>query len=192
VDIVAHTLWAGAGLALAARRWPVARRTTLLTLLLAALPDVFHLLPMIGWWWFGDGSFATVCAYAIAVPGQVPLLPPLVAEWSQHLHCVTHSALVAGAVTLSLGAIRQALWAPLLGWWSHIVIDVFTHSAGYYPSPALYPITQRGFDGLAWNTPWFLVLNYAVLCAVAWWLWKSGRSARGGQVKAGHGSSGQP
>ena len=38
---------------------------------------------------------------------------------------------------------------PLLGWWSHIVIDVFTQSADFYPSSVLYPITQRGFDGLA-------------------------------------------
>ncbi len=184
MDIVAHTLWAGAGVALATHRWPVAPRTAFLTLLLAALPDVFHLLPIIGWWWFGDGSFATVRAYAIALPGQAPQLPPWVAQWSQHLHCVTHSALVAGAVTLLLGAIRRVLWVPLLGWWSHIVIDVFTHSADYYPSPVLYPITQRGFDGLAWNTPWFMVLNYAVLCAVGGWLWGSRRSARSGQAAA--------
>jgi len=29
--------------------------------------------------------------------------------------------------------------------------------------PVLYPFTQRGFDGLAWNTPWFLALNYAAI-----------------------------
>lgn len=50
--------------------------------------------------------------------------------------------------------------------WSHIVIDVSKHSADYYPSQVLYPITQRGFDALAWNTPWFLVPNYFLLCAV--------------------------
>ncbi len=180
MDIVAHTLWAGAGVALAARRWPIAPRTALLTMLLAALPDVFHLLPIIGWWLLGDGSFAVVRAYAIAVPGQEPFIPPLIALWSHHLHCVLHSAVVAGAVTLLVGAIRQALWVPLLGWWLHIVIDVFTHSADYYPSPVLYPITQRGFDGIAWNTPWFVVLNYVLLCAVGGWLWRLRRGARSG------------
>jgi hypothetical protein len=58
----------------------------------------------------------------------------------------------------------------LLGWWSHIVIDVFTHSAGYYPSPVLYPFTQRGIDGIAWNTPWFMVLNDLALMATGLWL----------------------
>ena len=47
----------------------------------------------------------------------------------------------------------------------------FTHSADFYPSPVLYPITQRGFDGLAWNTPWFLVLNYSALGLIGLWLW---------------------
>ena len=47
---------------------------------------------------------------------------------------------------------------------------MFTHSADYYPAPVLYPITERGFDGLAWNTPWFLVLNYLALGTVGAWL----------------------
>ena len=59
-----------------------------------------------------------------------------------------------------------------VGWWSHIVIDVFTHSADYYPSPVLYPITQQGFDGLAWNTPWFMVANYLTILVVAVVVWR--------------------
>jgi LexA-binding, inner membrane-associated putative hydrolase len=175
VDIVAHTLWASAGLVLARRRWPLAPRTQFLTLALAALPDIPHLLPVIGWWLFGGGSLAALRAVMIAVPGQEAVLPPLVTQWSWHLHCVMHSAVVAGAATLALWALRRSLWIPLLGWWSHIVIDVFTHSAAYYPAPVLYPFSQRGFDGLAWNTPWFLGLNYVVLAAVSMALWLSRR-----------------
>ena len=179
MDIVAHTLWAGAGLVLARRRWPMAPRTMLLTMALAALPDIPHLLPLIGWWLLGDGTLAALRAAAFAVAGQEPALPPLVQQWSWHLHCVMHSAVVAGAVTLALWAWLRALWLPLLGWWSHIAIDVFTHSAAYYPAPVLYPFSQRGFDGLAWNTPWFLLLNYGVLAAVGLGLhltrWRSRR-----------------
>ena len=82
----------------------------------------------------------------------------------QHtIHCIAHSAVIAAGVTLLLWAWRRALWLPLLGWWSHIVIDVFTHSADYYASPVLYPFTERGFDGIAWITPWFMALNYLAL-----------------------------
>ena len=67
----------------------------------------------------------------------------------------------------------------LLGWWSHIVVDVFTHPADYYPAPVLYPITQRGFDGLSWNTPWFLVLNYVALDMACLWLLRTRKANHG-------------
>jgi hypothetical protein len=101
------------------------------------------------------------------------LLPPLVALLSHHLHCVLHSAVVAALVTLACWACTRSLWLPLLGWWSHIVIDVFTHSKDFYPSPIFYPFTQWGFDGLAWNRPWFLIANHgAIVLVVAWLLWR--------------------
>ena len=172
MDIFAHTLWAGAGITLARRHWPIPPRTAASTVGLAALPDLMHLLPLAAWWVFGDGSADVLRAYAIAVPNQEPELPPLVALLSHHLHCIMHSALVAGAVTLLLWTLLRSLWIPLVGWWSHIGIDVFTHSADFYPVPVLYPITERGFDGIAWNRPWMMALNYLALAAVGLWLFR--------------------
>ena len=175
MDIFAHALWAGAGALLARRHWPkiasrITPRVVVLTMTLAALPDLFHLLPIIGWWLFGSGSLDALHSYAIALPSNEPRLPPMVAMWSHQLHCTAHSAVVAGGVTAVLWAVQRRLWIPLLGWWSHIVIDVFTHSVDFYPSPVLYPFTQRGFDGLAWNTPWFMAANYVALAGVGLWL----------------------
>ena len=179
MDIVAHTLWAAAGVTLLHRRQALSRRTVVATLGLAALPDVLHLVPIAMWWLFADGTFAALSGYAIAVPGQEPGLPPWVQLWSHHLHCVMHSAPVAGLVTLIVWLARRAFWIPLLGWWSHIVIDVFTHSADYYAVPVLYPFTERGFDGIAWTTPWFMALNYATLAMVGGCLVLSRRRANG-------------
>ena len=170
MDIFAHALWTGVGMTLAHRRKPIPTRTVVLTVGLATVPDLLHLLPLIGWWLAGDGSLAAVQAYAVAAPGQEPQLPPLVNLWSHHLHCITHSAVVAGALTMLLWAVLRSLWIPLLGWWSHIVIDLFTHSADYYPVQVLYPLSERSFNGLAWNTPWFLLLNYALLGGGILWL----------------------
>ncbi|MDP3082342.1 MAG: metal-dependent hydrolase [Rubrivivax sp.] len=178
MDILAHSLWAGVGIAALGRRLPFTRRTAVITISLAALPDVLQMLPVIGWWWLGDGTFAAVRDFAIAVPGQEPLLPSAVLFVSHHLHCTVHSAVVAGLVTALVWYVRRALWIPLLGWWSHIVIDVFTHSADYYASPVLYPITERGFDGIAWNTPWFFVANYLALGAAGLWVWISFKRGR--------------
>ena len=170
MDIVAHTLWAAAGATALHRRRPLSRSTVIAIVVLAALPDVLHLLPVAGWWLLADGSFAALRGYAVAVPGHEPALPPVVQLWSHNLHCVMHSAPMAALVTGAVWAVRRTFWIPLLGWWSHIVIDVFTHSADYYAVPVLYPFTQRGFDGIAWNTAWFMVLNYAALAAAGAWL----------------------
>jgi hypothetical protein len=165
---------------LARHRWPVSNRTAAWTVALAVVPDVPHLLPIAGWWLFGSGTWATVKGFAIAVPGQQPAVPQWLLSLSEHPHCIPHSAIIAAVVSLLLCRWRRSLWQPLLGWWSHIVIDVFTHSTDYFAVPVLYPFTVRGFDGLAWNTPWFMVLNYMALTSTWMWLWRSGALRRHG------------
>jgi len=179
LDIIAHGLWAGIGVGFASRRWNLTRRTMALTVAMAVLPDLVQLLPLMTWALFSQDGVAVVRAYVQALPRSEPVLPPTVGLLTYHLHCFMHSAVVAGAfAALCWGALRS-FWVPLLGWWLHIVIDVFTHSADFYPSPVLYPLTQRGFDGLAWNTPWFLAVNYFALAAATTWLVWSSRLRRG-------------
>jgi hypothetical protein len=169
MDIVAHMLWAGAGTLLAARRVAVTRRLVAATVALAALPDLLQFLPLLGWVIGGDGTWATLHSHALALPGHEPALPAPVALWSHHLHCIGHSAPIAASVSLVAWRVSRRSWLPLLGWWSHILIDVFTHSADFYAVPVLYPFSERGFDGIAWNTPWFVALNYGALAAVWGW-----------------------
>lgn len=163
MDIAAHALWVGVGIAIIHRHRRISPRIAAATLALAVLPDLAHLLPMIAWNVFGDGSLAQLWRYSVALPGQEPDVPATIAWLTHHLHCIFHSAIVAAVVSLIAWRIWRKQWLPLLGWWSHILIDIPTHSADFYPSPVLYPITQRGFDGLAWNTPWFVAVNYTAL-----------------------------
>lgn len=176
MDIVAHGLWVGIGLTALARRRPISRRAAVWTVGLAVLPDLVQLLPVAAWAASQPGGWATVKAYATALPGFEPSLPPLVGSLTHHLHCIFHSALVAAAATAMVWLATRSVWLPLFGWWTHIVIDVFTHSAEFYPSPVLYPITRQGFDGIAWNTPWFAVANYTAIGAAALALFLTRRS----------------
>jgi hypothetical protein len=172
VDILAHGLWAGIGVTLLGRRIAIRRRTAMATVALAVLPDILQVLPVLGWVLAGDGTWATLRAWTFALPRQEPSLPPLVEDLSLHLYFIAHSAVIAASVTLLLWWRLRRFWIPLAGWWSHVAIDVCTHSADYYPVRVLYPFSDRGFDGWAWNQPWFLLLNYAALSLsllALWW-----------------------
>lgn len=177
MDILSHGLWAGLALAALKTRAQPTRGIVSATIALAVLPDLLQLLPVAFDALFRGQGWALLWQYATALPGQEPLLSPPKASLAHHLHCVAHSALVAGVLTAAIGFWTGRFWWPLLGWWMHILIDVFTHSAEFFPSPVFYPLTYWGFDGIAWNTPWFMVLNYAALTVCAVWLWR--RRSRG-------------
>jgi hypothetical protein len=164
MDILAHGLWAGAAVVAVSPRRPPASLWAW-TVGLAILPDLGHMVPVTGWaltqltsaqWW----------QYATALPGQEPSMPHAVHLLAHHLHCILHSAVAAAWVSALVWVWRGAFWWPLLGWWSHIVIDVFTHSAEFFPSPVFYPLTYWGFDGVAWNQPMFQTINYLTLVLV--------------------------
>ncbi|MBI5898476.1 MAG: hypothetical protein HZB40_04565 [Rhodocyclales bacterium] len=142
------------------------------TVVMALLPDLVHMLPVLAWVLGGDGAVAELWRYAIALPGQEPGMPPWVGAAAHHLHCILHSGVLALIVTAALWRWRASLGLPLAGWWSHILIDVLTHSSDYYASPVLYPLTYEGFDGMAWNTPWFMAANYLALAICAYALWR--------------------
>ena len=173
MDLLAHGLWAAAGAEVLRRRSYVSRVELRIIVPLALFPDLPQMLPLLGWLLLGDGSLADLYAYAAAKPGTEPWLPPIVQSLVNHLHCVTHSAVIAGGVTLLVWRLRRRWLVLLLGWWSHIVIDVFTHSSDYYAVPVLYPITDASFDGIAWNSPLFMLLNYLTLAGVYVWLYRT-------------------
>ena len=127
-------------------------------------------IPLLGWVAAGGGPWTVLFDHALATPGNEPLLTASLVLLSHHLHCTFHSAVIALAVTAAIWLVRRSLWLPLIGWWSHIGFDVFTHSADFYAVPVLYPITYAGFDGIAWNEPWFMAANYAALLVAGAWL----------------------
>jgi len=172
MDVVAHGLWAAVMCRWRGRRQPIARSTTTWTIGLAIAPDLLQLTPIVTAALITSQGWSAMQTYFHALPSYQPILPPQVELFVHHLHCTMHSALVAAVVALLSWMFLRRLWLPLLGWWMHIVIDVFTHSANFYPSPVLYPATQQGFDGWAWNDPWQLALNYGLI-AIFWFITRS-------------------
>lgn len=182
MDTLAHALWAGAGAKALGRHRAVSARVTAGIVALAVLPDVPHLLPMLTWALESHAPLSFIRDILVATPGTEPSMPVAMHALGRQLYDTMHSAIVAAAVTAVVWMLHGAFPIVLLGWWSQIVIDVFTHSRAYYPVAVLYPLSDRAFDGIAWNTPWFFVVNYLLLIATYVWLLATRRKQQGTRV----------
>jgi hypothetical protein len=140
---------------------------------LAVVPDIVPILPILAYAIVSPRSLQFAVAYISATPGLEPALPDWLSVLIHHLHCTMHSVVILAAVSGVAWLTAPRVLLALLGWWSHVLIDVPTHSAAYYAVPLFYPISDRAFDGVAWTEPWFMVLNYAALVVMYVWLHRS-------------------
>jgi hypothetical protein len=178
MDILSHALWAGAAGQSLRRRHGSGRRVLAATVAMGAVPDLMMLVPVIAWSAFQPEPLGLLHRYVTATPGIEPLLPPVVAALSHHLHCIMHSAIIAAVIGLIAWWKRPALVLPMVGWWLHIALDIPTHSSDYYAVPFLYPLTYWGVNGIPWTTPWLLALNYLAIAGVYTLLFKARSATR--------------
>jgi hypothetical protein len=165
LDILAHGLWPG--IEALSRRRVIAARSKIAVVALAVLPDIVHIVPPAVAAISGAMPWSTVWTYAAAAPGTEPAMPALVALLSHHLHCIMHSVVVLGAATLVTSLLAPSVSLALLGWWLH-----------YYVVPIFYPLTYWGLNGIAWNQPWFMVVNYASVVVALIFITKSRRASQ--------------
>ena len=166
MDVLAHVLWAGVAAHGLRRLRPMPPRDIAATLLLAVAPDVGQFLPVLAWSIGQPDPVTAAREFLFATPGHEPAMPGVVVTLSHHLHCIGHSVVVAALVALAVWHWRGGRWLPLVGWWTHIVLDIPTHSKDYYAVPFLYPFSDWSLDGIAWTQPWFLAANYACIALV--------------------------
>ena len=179
MDIFSHGFWAGAGAEFLNRKMFKERRK--LNVRWAAFwgvaPDVFSFGFAFAWlflrWATGQSEqffphdpahpelqFGTGDPSNATIPlGQLTAI----------LYQFTHSAViffaVFGVIVLFRLRSRRIPW-EMAGWLFHILIDIPTHSYRFYPTPALWPLSEWRFDGFSWGTPWFLITDYLAILAV--------------------------
>lgn len=115
-----------------------------------------------------------------STPGITDQFPIL--QLAYGLYDISHSLIVFGmALLLAWLAFRRPVLA-MSGWLFHILIDIPTHSADFFPTPIFWPLSNWKFSGISWATPWFMVANYSALAVVYLILWrKKKRSMRRNQ-----------
>jgi hypothetical protein len=150
MDTLAHYLWT------VAMYWQ--HRWSWLVGLLGAAPDLLSLGPL----------------FVLGPLGLRHLWP-----WARELYLFTHSLVVFALVASVLWFFAREWFFLSLGWALHIIIDIPTHSASFYPTPFLWPISTYAWDGIRWGTGWYWALTWAALALVYGVLiWNSVKTSR--------------
>jgi len=150
---MAHGLWGGAPF------YAQGRKNFLAGVVLGMAPDllsfgVFHLTH--------PGWLTHRLMGEISGPPALTLLPPYVF----HAYNVTHSLVVWAAAFFLLWRLTKKPPWLLVAWLLHVLCDIPTHVASYFPTPFLWPFSTPLVDGVPWSTPWFMAANYATLFTV--------------------------
>lgn len=166
MDILSHGLWGGIALGRASRRS--------------------------FWTAFGFGVAPDLCSFGLVFADGLlthgldffnglghPPDPALIPAYVHHLYNATHSlavfAIVFGLVWLLRGQPMLALGA----WGLHIVVDIFTHSEEFFPTPFLWPLSDARVNGVPWSDPRIFFSNVLLLAALyGWFFYRRKKPAR--------------
>ena len=92
--------------------------------------------------------------------------------WVYDLYDISHSmvtALVCIGIAYKIN--KDFAW-PMLAWPAHIIIDFFTHSIEFFPTPILWPLSDFRFDGIPWSNKYVLGINFILIFLIFIYRWK--------------------
>ena len=145
MDTVSHALWGKALFGYRKYKWS--------SFIFGALPDLL--------------SFGLYFLFnLITSPSNIKFGKPAletIPYWVFDLYDFSHSLIIAFIFILITSLFDKELCFPMLAWPLHILIDLFTHSVQYFPTPFFWPISDYRFDGIPWSNPYILILNFAFI-----------------------------
>jgi len=160
MDVISHGLWGGIALG---RR---SRKSFWLAFLFGVAPDLFS---------FGFVILGAVLAHGFEFLRGIghPPDPAQIPAYVYHLYNVTHSLVVFALAFALVWLVRgRPLW-EMGAWGLHVVVDIFTHTTAFFPTPFLWPLMSVQFNGRAWSDPVIFVPNVVLLVVLyAGFLWK--------------------
>jgi len=87
----------------------------------------------------------------------------LIPKWVFTLYGITHSLFVVALVFLIVFLVFKHIPIYLLAWPLHILIDIFTHTKDFLPTPFLWPFSNYAFPGISWGNMYFMSINYSLI-----------------------------
>ncbi len=148
MDVISHGLWGAISFGRKSRKsfWA--------SFFIGIAPDVFS---------FG------ILFFSLLIYGRGPRFssgppdPALIPEYVNSLYNITHSLVIFAIVFLFFWVAYKKPILPLLAWGLHIVMDIFTHSFQFFPTPFLWPISDYKLDAVSWGNPWIFFPNLVLL-----------------------------
>lgn len=146
------------------------------------------------WLSFFFGMFPDLAAFAfpfVVALFMVIFWPITLSDFHEGVHMVgmnfittvypiSHSLVVWAGAFLLLWAIFRKPVIASFAWLFHILLDIFTHSTEFFPTPFLWPISKVHFNGIPWHHAEILYPNIALLLIVygyfIWRRWKRRKS----------------
>ena len=143
MDTLSHALWGKGLFGYRKYRW--------YSFLFGALPDLFSF----GIYFIHSIFFSSSPLMGRPTRSEIP-------EWVYSLYDISHSLVIASIVIFIAYKINKEFAFPMLAWPAHIILDFFTHSIEFFPTPILWPISDFKFDGIPWSNPIVFFTN--VIC----------------------------
>ena len=83
--------------------------------------------------------------------------------WVIELYNISHSLITAFVFIAIVYFVKKDLSWPMLAWPVHIIVDLFTHSIEFFPTPILWPLSNYRFDGIPWSNIYVFITNIILI-----------------------------
>ena len=141
MDTISHALW-GKGLF-------GYRKYRYLSFVFGAIPDLLS---------FGIYFLFNLILNPSTIKFGKPNLSEI-PEWVFSLYNFSHSLIISIIFILIVYKINREISFTMLAWPFHILLDFFTHSIVFFPTPILWPISNYRFDGIPWSNSYIMITN---------------------------------
>lgn len=158
MDILSHGLYGGVAFG------RISKRDYITAFLFGIAPDLLAF-----------GTFFIINLFSFGSLGK-----PDLASIPQYIfitYDLSHSLVIFAVFFALLWFIGYKHFAKLtLAWPLHILVDIPTHDATFFPTPFLWPISDFHIDGISWGHPMIFIPNVVLLLGLyGYWYIKQRR-----------------
>lgn len=156
MDIISHGLYGGVAFG---RR---SRVSYWLAFFFGIAPDLFSFGLFTGLTFLGLADHPDWSSGRHPDPSAIPAYVHLLYDY-------THSFVIFALAFAVVWLVRRRPLYEMLGWALHILVDIPTHSAEFFATPFLWPISDYKVNGHSWGSPEIFIPNVILLASLYLW-----------------------